>query len=149
MNIKRGILYGLITLVSSLSPLFGNQIAQLYHITLPNFSTEIIVGVAVAMGLLSGIENATLKSNPAGSGVAGLFKHFIYIAWVLLSFHMFSDITVQTDLGPVHVTLDYMLVETLILAMLVVKLIMYIWQIAFHEEIAEKKVEGKVVEEVK
>ncbi|MHA1409786.1 MAG: hypothetical protein ACTSQY_05705 [Candidatus Odinarchaeia archaeon] len=146
MGLKRAIFYTLITLVATLSPSIADKVLNSYGVNFSSFALyePIIISVAIIMAIATFIENFYLETKTVVSGVSGLVKHITYIVWTAFTFmalHSFLITYNDPTAGLVVIDLKivYELVATFIIVGLVLKLIIYIWQIAFYKDIQKPK----------
>ncbi|WEU40178.1 MAG: hypothetical protein OdinLCB4_006830 [Candidatus Odinarchaeum yellowstonii] len=150
MGLGKAVLYSLITFVSAISLIVANMLAGMLGVDIGSFQfySVIILVIAVLMAVCSFIENYYVETKTVVSGVFGLIKHLSYIFWVFYAFQAFTQLTIPASLlqtlipgfsSPVVLTLAYDFILTLIMVSLGVKLVAYLWQIAFYRDIQKRK----------
>lgn len=150
MGIKKALLYGVITLVTAVSPAVFDLAVGALGINISSFQgyISIVMAVALLMTVAAFIENYYVETKTVLSGIFGLVKHLTYIFWAYFTFQAFTAVFIPADVvqafipgasTPLVLNVAYEFLLTLILASLGIKLVAYLWQIAFYRDIQKTK----------
>jgi hypothetical protein len=146
LGLGRAIIYSLISFIITLSPIITDFLSIFLGSSIPSvtdYETAIIT-MAIIIGSSTFIENYYAKTKTVVSGIFGIIEHLTYILWIYFALAAFGSIIIPYE-DPVvgriiiETNLAYQLIRDLIMAGLGIRLVIYLWQIAFYKDIQEPK----------